>query len=135
MRVLECLIYILKAHYYGLLMLAILPSLYLFTQYMFKGTVHPKMEILSSFTPPQVVPNGCGKKIYLVTKQFNDPIDFHSIIFFILWMHQLFGYPYPSKYFLFCSGEEINSYRFGTTWVWENDDRLLIFGWTIPLSN
>jgi len=34
MRVLECLIYILKAHYYGLLMLAMLPSLYLFTQYV-----------------------------------------------------------------------------------------------------
>ncbi len=26
------------------------------------------------------------------------------------------------------------SYRFGLTWGWVNDDRIYIFGWTIPLS-
>jgi len=30
--------------------------------------------------------------------------------------HQLFGgYPYSFKYFLLCSAEERNAYRFGTT--------------------
>ncbi len=26
-----------------------------------------------------------------------------------------------------------NEYRFGTTWQWVNNDRIRIFGWTIPL--
>jgi len=35
---------------------------------------------------------------------------------------QLFGYPYSSKCLMLCSAEERNSY--GTTWGWENDDRI-----------
>jgi len=46
---------------------------------------------------------------------------------------QLFGYQHSSKYLLLCSIEGGNSYRFGTTWGWENNDRIFIFGWTIPL--
>jgi len=30
-------------------------------------------------------------------------------------IHQLFGYPYYSKYLLLCSAEERNEYMFGTT--------------------
>ncbi len=33
-----------------------------------------------------------------------------------------------------CSAEQRHSYRFGTTWRWVNDDRIFIFGWTIPLT-
>ncbi len=33
-----------------------------------------------------------------------------------------------------CSTEERNSCRFGTTWGWVNDDRIFIFGWTVPLK-
>ncbi len=45
------------------------------------------------------------------------------------------GYKLSSKCLPLCSAEQRNSYRFGTTWGWENDDRIFIFGWTIPLSN
>ncbi len=36
--------------------------------------------------------------------------------------------------FLLCSAEQRHSYRFGNTWGWVNDDRIFIFGWTIPLN-
>lgn len=31
-----------------------------------------------------------------------------------------------------CLSDEIKSYGFGTTWGWENDDRIFVFGRTIP---
>ncbi len=39
------------------------------------------------------------------------------------------------KYLLPRSTEERNLCRFGTTWEWENDEKMFIFGWTIPLSS
>ncbi len=33
-----------------------------------------------------------------------------------------------------CSKNERRSYRFGTTWGWVINDRIFIFGWTIPLT-
>jgi len=33
-----------------------------------------------------------------------------------------------------CSAEEKNSYRVATTWGWVSDDRIFIFGWSIPLK-
>ncbi len=39
---------------------------------------------------------------------------------------------HSSKWHL-CSTEERNSFRFKTTWEWINDDRIFIFGRTIPL--
>jgi len=62
-------------------------------------------------------------------------IDFHSI-FFLLWNYgakKLFGSHCSSKYLLLCSAEDINSYRFATSWGLVNDDRILIFGWSVPL--
>ncbi len=41
-------------------------------------------------------------------------------------------YKLSSKYLPLCS-EQTHSYRFGTTWGWVNDDRIIIFGWTVPL--
>jgi len=38
-----------------------------------------------------------------------------------------------SKYIPLCSAEERNSYRFPTTWGWENYNRIFIFGWSISL--
>ncbi len=38
------------------------------------------------------------------------------------------------KYLNLCSKDEQRSYRFGTTWRWVIDDRILVFGWTIPLN-
>ncbi len=43
---------------------------------------------------------------------------------------QLFGYQYSLKYIFLCSTEERNSHRFGTTWRWVTNDRIVIFGWT-----
>ncbi len=41
-----------------------------------------------------------------------------------VWLHS-------SKYFISCFTEQRKSYRVGTTWGWVNDDRTVIFGWTI----
>ncbi len=88
--------------------------------------------ILSSFTYPSKL----YEKIFwrmLVTKQMT----------FIIWKKntmkvngycQLFGYQHSSKYRLLCSAEEINSYRFGTTWGWVNDDRIFIFWVNYPFK-
>ncbi len=43
------------------------------------------------------------------------------------------GYKLYSEYLPLCSAEQINSYRFGTTRGWVNDEIIVIFGWTIPL--
>ncbi len=111
-----------------------------------KGTVHPKYFILSSFTQPQVVPNlyeflcsaehkGRYFEESLLSGCFGAPLT--SIV----------GQKMPLKsmvpqscsvslilqnIFLLCS-EQIDSYRFGTTWGWVNDDRIFIFGCTVPL--
>ncbi len=44
-----------------------------------------------------------------------------------LWFHQ--------KYLNLCSEDERRSYGFGTTWGWVIKDRIVILGWTIPLSS
>ncbi len=114
---------------------------------LLKGIIHPKMKILSSFTHPQVVPNlyeclcsaehkgryseECGKR------QFWGTIDFHSIFFPTMEVNgapKQPVYKLSSKYLPLCSAEQRNSYRFGPTWGWVNDDRIFIFGWTIPLA-
>ncbi len=113
-----------------------------------KGTVHPKMKILSSFTHPQVVPNlyEClcsaehkGRYSEECGKQSSSGAPLTSIVFFSPTMEvngapKQPDYKLSSKYLPLCSAEQINSYRFGTTWGWVNDDRIFIFGWTIPLS-
>ncbi len=38
------------------------------------------------------------------------------------------------KYLNLCSEDERRSYGFGSTWGWVINDRIFIFGWTIPLS-
>ncbi len=46
---------------------------------------------------------------------------------------ELLCFPHSSEYLPLCSAEQRHSDRFGTTWGWVNDDRIFIFGWTIPL--
>ncbi len=119
------------------------------TKPVLKGIVHTqKMKILSSFTHPQVVPNlyeclcsaehkgryseECGKQ-----SSSGATIGFHSIFFPTMEVNgapKQPGYKLSSKYLPLCSEEQRHSYRFGTTWGWVNDDRIFIFGWTIPLS-
>ncbi len=38
------------------------------------------------------------------------------------------------KYLNLCSEDERRSYMLGTTWGWVINDRIFIFGWTIPLT-
>ncbi len=73
------------------------------------------------------------------TEQFWGTIDFHSIFFPDIWKSILPqkqpGYKLYSKYLPLCSTEQTHSNRIGTTWGWVNDDRIFIFGWTVPLSS
>ncbi len=71
------------------------------------------------------------------SEQFWGTIDFHSIFFPTMEVNgapKQPGYKRSSKYLPLCSAEQRNWYRFGSTWGWVNDDRIFIFGWTIPLS-
>ncbi len=112
-----------------------------------KGIVHPKMKILSSFTHPQVVPDlyEClcsaehkGRYSEECGKQSSSGAPLTSIVYFFPTMEvngapKQPGYKLSSKYLPLCSAEQRHSYRSGTTWGWVNDDRIFIFGWTIPL--
>ncbi len=73
-----------------------------------------------------------------VTSLFWGTIDFHSRRKNTMEVNgapELLCFPHSSEYLPLCSAEQRNSYRFGTTWGWVNDDRIFIFGWTIPLSH
>ncbi len=65
----------------------------------------------------------------LVTKHLLVPIEYHSTGK-TLWrsMGKLFGYQQSSHISSFVFSR--NSYRFGTTRGWANDDRIVIIGWT-----
>ncbi len=128
--------------------------LYYFYNYLFfiffalKGIVHPKMKILSSFTHPQVVPNlyEClcsaehkGRYSEECGKQSSSGAPLTSIVFFfLLWKTMVPQNSLITNFlqniFLCVQQKQRNSYRFGTTWGWVND-RIFIFGWTIPLSH
>ncbi len=113
---------------------------------LIKGIVHPKMKILSSFIHPQVVPNlyEClcsehkGRYSEEWGKQSSSGAPLTSIVFLFPPMEvngapKQPDYKLSSEYLPLCS-EQTHSYRFGTTWGWVNDDRIFIFGWTVPLS-
>ncbi len=42
---------------------------------------------------------------------------------------------FHQKYLNLCSKDERRSYGFGSTWGWVINDRIFIFGWTIPLNS
>ncbi len=92
-----------------------------------KGTVHPKMKILSSFTHPQVVPNlyECvcsehkGRYFEECGKQSSSGAPLTSIVFFFPTIEvngapKQPDYKLSSEYLPLCS-EQTHSYRFGTT--------------------
>ncbi len=89
------------------------------------------MKILSSFTHPQVDPNlyECvcsehkGRYSEECVKQSSSGAPKQP------------GYKLSSEYLPLCSAEQTHSYRFGSTWGWVNDDRIFIFGCTVPLRS
>ncbi len=107
------------------------------------------MKILSSFTHPQVVSNlyECvcsaehkGRYSEEWGKQSSSGAPLTSIVLFFPAMEvngapKQRDYNLSSKYVPLCSAEQRNSYRFGTTWGWVNDDRIFIFGCTVSLKN
>lgn len=59
----------------------------------------------------------------------------HSLTAWIT-INLLYGTNRPvhsSIFLILFSTEESHSCRFGTTWVWVKDHRIVIFGWTAPL--
>ncbi len=107
-----------------------------------KGIVHPKVKMLSSFTHPQVVPNlyKClcsvehkGRYSGECWKQSSSGAPF-LWFFFLLEVNSALkqpGYKLTSKYLPWCLAEQRNSYKFGTTWGWVNDDSIFTFGWSL----
>ncbi len=64
-------------------------------------------------------------------------IDFHCIFFLTMEVNgapKQPEYKLSSKYLPLCWAEQRHSYRFVTSLRWINDDRIVIFGWTVPLS-
>lgn len=45
----------------------------------------------------------------------------------------LLVYKHSSDYLPLCTSQQKNVH-IGTTWGWQNDERIKIFGWTIPLG-
>ncbi len=98
-----------------------------------KGTVHPKMKILSSFTHPHVDPKPvCSEH----KGRYSEECEKQSSNVFssmeVNGAPKQPDYKLSSKYFPLCS-EQTHSYRFRNTWGWVNDDRIFIFGCTVPL--
>ncbi len=101
------------------------------------------MKILSSFTHPQVVPNlyeclcSAEHKGRYSEERGKQSSSGAPVFFFptleVNGAPKQPDYKLPSEYLPLCSTEQRNSYRFGTTWGWVNDDRNKNFGWTIPL--
>ncbi len=71
-----------------------------------------------------------------VTRLFWGTIDFYSRKKNTMEVNsapELLCFSHSSEYLPLCSAEQRHSYRFGTTWWWAND-RIVIFGWNIPLT-
>ncbi len=93
--------------------------------------MHPKMQILSSFTHPQVVPNlyECLSSAEHKVRYFEEcgklsssVVTLTSIVFLVVFpTMEVNGapkqpsYKLSSKYLSLCSAEQRNSYRFGIT--------------------
>ncbi len=106
------------------------------------------MKILSSFTHPQVVPNlyeflcfaehkGRYFEESLGPGCFGAPLTFivgNKITMKVNGAPELLCFPHSSEYLPLCSAEQRHSYRFGTTWGWVNDDRILFFWVNYPFN-
>ncbi len=90
---------------------------------VFIGIVHLQKKILSVFTHPHV-PNG-SEWLYTFRGMQEKIFYVRQLPLFM----QLKSMEFKKPFFW----RRIKSYRFGMTWRWVNDDRLVIFSWTISL--
>ncbi len=88
--------------------------LFYITSNTFKGTFHPKF---CHYFLTFMLFKTCSQWQSVDSSVVLDPTDFHQ-------NHIL-------KNFLLCFTDETKSYRFETTGIWENNDRILIFGWIL----
>ncbi len=142
LKIHQCLCFCLKMHTSNVFFLR---HIY---KKLLKGRVHPKIKILSSFTRPQVVPN-----LYecLCSAEHKGRYFWRKFVTSCLGHHwlpivgkkntmEVNGAPrtalFPTFFRIssFVFSRTRHSYRFGTTWGRVNDDRIFIFGWTIPLN-
>ncbi len=102
-----------------------------------KGTVRPKLKILSSFTHPRVVPDlnecVCSEHKGRYSEVCGTQSSFLYPAMEVNGAPTQPDYKLSSKYLPLCS-EQTHSFRSGTTRGWVNDDRIFRFGWTVPLS-
>ncbi len=106
-------------------------------QHHLKGSIHPKMKAVSSFTGPLI-----GSNLYAFVSSFEHrrryfverlkskqlTVDRTSIVIFHTM--DISGYQW-----LVWLTEEWNSYRFETIWGWVNNDNLFILGELITQSH
>ncbi len=112
-----------------------------------KGIFHPKMENLSSFTHPQVVPNLYECIVLLnrkedILKNVGDravlgaPLTF--IVFFSYYgvngAPELLCLPHSSEYLPLCSAEQRHLYSLELLEGWVSNDRIFIFGVNDPFN-
>ncbi len=87
-------------------------------RHIIKGLFHPKIKLVIIYS------SSCYSTFLWVSFFCRTQIYFT----FIVWIKT-----HSTKYF--CSTEDRNSYRFGTTSGWVNNDKSKIFVWTIPLRH
>lgn len=98
------------------------------------------MTVFSTFTCLQVVTNPISVVVLLNIIRYLEECSgapLTTIVGKNLWESMV-----PQNYFVsnilqniffVCKQEQLNLYRFGTAWGWIFDDRIVTFGWTIPL--
>ncbi len=107
----------------------------------FKGTVHPKMKILSSFLLTLMYFQTCMNVFVLLnTKEDILKNEGNGAVLVNQCFFSYYGSqwcPWLQTFFKISSFSVQNKhkYRFGNTWGWVNDDRIFIFVWTVPLRD
>jgi len=96
--------------------------------YFFKGILHPKMKILSSFTQPQVYFFCWTQKEYILENYWN----FYWLPYYVfLWKSMVPNtclVPIVLQNIFLCVQQKKE------TWERVNDGRIFIFGWRFPLK-
>ncbi len=98
--------------------------------HVLKYKVHWKMKILSLFTHPTRVKDWHGGDFLMMSLLLFWVLNVSVALLSMQGQKALGFHP---KYINLYSKDEWRSYRFGMTWEWVIDDRIFIFGWTVPV--